>query len=257
MRKQLVLGNWKMNGATAFNSRLLGTITEAMGAGPEHCEVGVCVPFIYIPQVRSALTGSRVRWGVQDISAHAEGAYSGEISSRMASEFDVSYALVGHSERRTYHRESSEVVGMKALRCLEAGIVPVVCIGETLSERELGETNSIVERQLTAVLNKLTVEQAVRIVVAYEPVWAIGTGRSASSAQAQQVHSLLRQILAARSSELLEISILYGGSVKATTAGDLFDQPDVDGGLIGGASLDSDEFLSIVASVPRRPVRTH
>jgi triosephosphate isomerase len=257
MRKQLILGNWKMNGTTAFNARLLDGLTQAIDSGEDFCEVGVCVPFIYVPQIRSVLAGSSVRWGVQDISAHAEGAYTGEISSRMASEFKVSYALVGHSERRTYHREASETVGIKALRCLETGITPVVCVGETLTEREVGETNTIVEGQLTAVLRCLTAEQAARIIIAYEPVWAIGTGRSASAAQAQEVHSFLRQVLDTWSSALSDVSILYGGSVKASTAGELFRQPDIDGGLVGGASLDESEFLKIIESVPQRFAKTH
>ncbi|CAD6563064.1 triose-phosphate isomerase [Paraburkholderia sabiae] len=257
MRKQIVLGNWKMNGTLAFNDRLLNELTGGVSASGEHCEVAVCVPFLYVPQVRNALAGSTVRWGVQDISAHAEGAYTGEISSRMASEFNAAYALVGHSERRTYHRETSEAVGTKALRCIETGITPVVCVGETLTERELGETNSIVERQLSAVLNSLTEEQASRIVVAYEPVWAIGTGRSASADQAQEVHSFLRQVLDTSSSTLSEVSILYGGSVKASTARELFNQPDIDGVLVGGASLDATEFVKIVASVPQRLTNMH
>ncbi|SKD04635.1 triosephosphate isomerase [Burkholderia sp. CF099] len=252
MRKQLVLGNWKMNGTAAFNARLLEGLSPDMPAGDAACDVCVCVPFLYIPQVGRLLTGTSVRWGIQDVSAYVEGAYTGEISARMASEFGVSYALVGHSERRIYHRESNETVGAKAQRCLEVGIIPVVCVGETLAERERGDTNQVVERQLSAVLDCLGEEQSSRIVIAYEPVWAIGTGRSASARQAQETHAFLRQVLDTASSGLTDVPILYGGSVKASSASDLFSQPDVDGGLVGGASLDATEFARIVGAVPRK-----
>ncbi|PRY04528.1 triose-phosphate isomerase [Paraburkholderia sp. BL25I1N1] len=252
MRKQLVLGNWKMNGALAFNARLIEDLMQGIADGDSGCEVGVCVPFIYVAQVGEALGGSTVRLGVQDISAHTEGAYTGEISAKMASEFGVSFALVGHSERRIYHHESAEIVGVKALRCLEAGITPVVCVGETLDEREMNETNHVVERQLTAVLDCLGVEDATRIVIAYEPVWAIGTGRSASAGQAQETHAFLRQVLDTRSSSLSDVPVLYGGSVKSSSAADLLRQSDVDGGLVGGASLHAGELAAIVAAMPRR-----
>jgi triosephosphate isomerase (TIM) len=255
MRKQLVLGNWKMNGAAAFNARLLEGLSANISARSSACDVGVCVPFLYVPQVRELLTGTSVRWGIQDVSAYVEGAYTGEVSARMASEFGVSYALVGHSERRTYHRESIETVGAKAQRCLEVGITPVVCVGETLTERELGDTNRVVERQLSAVLDCLGEALSSRIMIAYEPVWAIGTGRSASALQAQEAHAFLRQVLDAASRALTDVPVLYGGSVKAASAVELFNQPDVDGGLIGGASLDLKEFVQIIASSPQRQAR--
>jgi triosephosphate isomerase (TIM) len=252
MRKQLVLGNWKMNGTVAANAQLLDKLKASSSHQQVRCDVGICVPFVYVSQVQKLLAGSRIRWGVQDVSVHAQGAYTGEISAQMASEFDVSYALVGHSERRMYHRESVETVGEKAARCIEAGITPVVCVGETLSERESGQTQNIVGQQLTAAIEPLGVERAAKVVIAYEPVWAIGTGRSASAAQAQEVHSFVRQLLGSWSSSLSDRPIVYGGSVKSSTARELFEQPDVDGGLVGGASLDAGEFFEIVAAVPQR-----
>ncbi|RAR47913.1 triosephosphate isomerase [Paraburkholderia unamae] len=246
MPKKLVLGNWKMHGGIQANGDRLKRLVAGFTTREAHCDVGVCVPHLYLAQAQEMLKATSVRWGVQDISTHEEGAYTGEVSARMASEFGVAYALAGHSERRTYHGETDEMVAAKVARCLDVGIVPVLCVGETLDERERGETRQVVERQLTAILKMRPTDDARRFVVAYEPVWAIGTGRSASAKQAQDVHAFLRQVLDSWSSSLSSVAILYGGSVKASNADELFAMPDIDGGLIGGASLDANEFLGII-----------
>jgi len=205
----------------------------------------VCVPCPYLAQAQTLLESGRVAWGVQDISAHTQGAFTGEVAAEMAAEFGASYAIVGHSERRAYHRESPEIVAVKTQRALEAGLTPIVCVGETLEEREGGKTEQIVGEQLDAVLVKLSVEEAARLVVAYEPVWAIGTGKSATAQQAQDVHAFLRARLVAKGGDAADVPLLYGGSVKPENAEDLFSQPDIDGGLIGGASLKDKDFLAI------------
>ena len=205
----------------------------------------MCVPCPYLAQAQTLLESGRVAWGVQDISAHTQGAFTGEVAAEMAAEFGASYAIVGHSERRAYHRESPEVVGVKTQRALEAGLTPIVCVGETLEEREGGRTEQIVGEQLDAVLVNLSVEEATRLVVAYEPVWAIGTGKSATAQQAQDVHAFLRARLVAKGGEAADVPLLYGGSVKPENAEELFSQPDIDGGLIGGASLKDKDFLAI------------
>jgi triosephosphate isomerase len=192
------------------------------------------------------LTGSSIAWGAQDVSAEARGAFTGEVAASMLGEFGCAYALAGHSERRTYHGETDAVVATKALRALEFGIVPVVCVGETLAEREAGQTEAVVGRQLAAVLEALSVEQLGRIVLAYEPVWAIGTGKTASSEQAQAVHAFLRAEVAKRDAGVAQrMQMLYGGSVKPDNAAELFSMADIDGGLIGGASLKAEDFLAI------------
>ena len=257
MRTKLVLGNWKMNGGLATNADRLNKLVDGLKKHNHLCNIGVCVPHLYVSQTQQLLDGSVVRWGLQDVSAHAEGAYTGETSALMASEFGATYALVGHSERRTYHLESDDTVAVKAVRCLEVGMTPVVCIGETLEVRERGETKRVVEQQLTAVLKRLPVNQAQGMVIAYEPVWAIGTGRSATVEQAQEVHGFLREVLEGWSPSLSAVSILYGGSVKASNAKELFCARDIDGGLIGGASLDASEFLAIVEAVSPAAAQTH
>ena len=244
MRKKLVLGNWKMNGGSASNARLLEAITLEVPTG-NSATLGICVPFLYVSQAQNVLKGSTVRWGIQDVSAQSEGAFTGEISARMARDFDVSFSLVGHSERRTYHAETDHVIAEKVVRCAESNITPVICVGESLKEREDGEANTVIERQLSVALQKISDDQAANVVIAYEPVWAIGTGRSASPEQVQETHAFLRRVLEARSSSLSQVSILYGGSVKVETAADLFRQPDVDGGLVGNASLDASQLLNI------------
>jgi len=224
---------------------LLQAVSHGAEDLPDDVRVGVCVPCPYLAQAQTLLESGRVAWGVQDISAHTQGAFTGEVAAEMAAEFGASYAIVGHSERRAYHRESAEIVAVKTQRALEAGLTPIVCVGETLEEREGGKTEQIVGEQLDAVLAKLSVEEAARLVVAYEPVWAIGTGKSATAQQAQDVHAFLRARLVAKGGDAADVPLLYGGSVKPENAEDLFSQPDIDGGLIGGASLKDKDFLAI------------
>jgi triosephosphate isomerase (TIM) len=242
-RIKRVIGNWKMHGRLDGNQALLDSVAQGAAALPDGVVVGVCVPFPYLAQAGALLKGGRVAVGAQDVSAHEQGAYTGEVAAGMVAEFGAAYAIVGHSERRAYHDESDATVAAKTQRALTAGLTPIVCVGETLEQREAGVTEQVVGTQLDAVLSTLSAEEAARIVVAYEPVWAIGTGKSATAEQAQQVHAFLRGRLAAKG--VAHVSLLYGGSVKADNAAELFGQPDIDGGLIGGASLKSDDFLAI------------
>ena len=232
-----------MYGRLADNTLLLEAVVQGAAELPENVQVGVCVPFPYLAQAQSLLAGSRVAWGAQDVSAHTQGAYTGEVAAPMVVDFGASLAIVGHSERRTYHGESAELVAVKTQRALEAGLTPIVCVGETLEQREAGETSQVVGTQLDAVLAKLSPQEATRMVVAYEPIWAIGTGKSATSQQAQDVHAFLRGCLVAKGAA--DVPLLYGGSVKPENAEELFRQPDIDGGLIGGASLKYKDFLAI------------
>ncbi|TKC80043.1 triose-phosphate isomerase [Trinickia terrae] len=244
-RAKRVIGNWKMHGRLAENEALLRSVVKDAASLSGGVHVGVCVPSPYLAQVQALLGGTRVGYGVQDISAHTHGAYTGEVAAEMAIDFGATLAIVGHSERRAYHRESAELVATKTRRALQAGLTPIVCIGETLEEREAGATEAVVGAQLDAVLALLSADEAARIVVAYEPVWAIGTGLSATSAQAQAVHAFLRARLAAKGAAVGDVPLLYGGSVKPENAEELFRQKDIDGGLIGGASLKSKDFLAI------------
>ncbi len=246
MRRTLIAGNWKMNGSLAANATLL----EGIRAGaPVTCDLAVCVPAPYLAQAQSALSGSAVRWGAQDVSEHESGAYTGEVSAPMLKDFSCTYVIVGHSERRSYHAESDELVARKSVRALAAGLVPVVCVGETLQEREAGRTDAVVVSQLAPVIAAVGAQLA-EIVVAYEPVWAIGTGKTATPDMAQQVHELIRATLAkANADAAKKIQILYGGSMKPDNAKDLLAMPDIDGGLIGGASLKATDFLAIAAAV--------
>ncbi len=247
-RVKWVIGNWKMHGRLAENAALLQALAEGAAAIADTVRIGVCVPAPYLAQAQAVLSGKPVAWGVQDISPYTHGAYTGEVAAEMVCEFGATLAIVGHSERRAYHTESSELVAAKARRALEAGLTPIVCVGETLEEREAGTTEAVVGAQLDAVLNLLSVGEAARMVVAYEPVWAIGTGRSATAEQAQEVHAFLRARLAQKDASLACVPLLYGGSVKADNALALFGQRDIDGGLIGGASLKSQDFLAICAA---------
>ena len=242
MRRKLVVGNWKMNGSLAANAPLL----DALCAAPADPAGGmvVCAPFPYLAQVRDRLAGSSIAWGAQDCSAHESGAFTGEVSATMLAEFGCRYVIVGHSERRTLHGEGDQLVADKAKVALAHGLTPIVCVGETLAQREAGETASVVKRQLSAAIHTLG-HCISQVVVAYEPVWAIGTGRTASPAQAQEVHALLRQQLHAATAKSDAMQILYGGSVKADNAATLFAEADIDGGLIGGASLVGADFLAI------------
>jgi triosephosphate isomerase len=245
MRRKIVAGNWKMHGSLSENQALLSGVAKGAAALGD-VDAVVCVPFPYLPQTRELLAGSRVHWGAQDASEHAKGAYTGEVSAAMLAEFACRYAIVGHSERRSYHHEDDALVSRKALAVLGAGITPIVCVGETLEERESGRTEAVVGRQIDAVADALGMERLGRCVVAYEPVWAIGTGRTATPAQAQEVHGFLRGRLAGRDAGVAAgLRLLYGGSVKGSNAAELFGQTDVDGGLVGGASLNADEFLAI------------
>lgn len=248
MRRTLVVGNWKMNGSLAGNAALLADISASLKQSPaQNCDVAVCVPAPYLAQVQGLLTGSFVGWGAQDMSMHAAGAYTGEVSASMLQEFGSQYVIVGHSERRAYHAESDEAVAKKAQAALEAGLIPLVCVGETLAEREAGQTEAVVGRQLDAVLAVLGEEDVLRMVVAYEPVWAIGTGKTATPQMAQDVHAFLRNKLSAVSADAAaSVQILYGGSMKPDNAKELLAMPDIDGGLIGGAALKAGDFLAIV-----------
>ncbi|WIT11194.1 triose-phosphate isomerase [Paucibacter sediminis] len=241
MRKKLVVGNWKMHGSRAANALLLTGLKEA---GPWNADVAVCVPFPYITETALALTGQAVAFGAQDCSAHEQGAYTGEVSSAMLADIGCRYVIVGHSERRAYHHESDQLVADKAKAALAHGVTPIVCVGETLAEREAGQTEAVVKRQLAAVIHTLT-HCIGEIVLAYEPVWAIGTGLTASPEQAQAVHAVLRKQLAAATQKADAMRILYGGSVKPDNAVQLFAQPDIDGGLIGGSALKAADFSAI------------
>ena len=244
--KKLIAGNWKMNGGLAANEALLRALLDGVGAPA--CDVAVAVPAPYLAQVQ-ALLGSAgpIALAAQDVSCHEAGAYTGEVSATMLREFGARYTLVGHSERRQYHGESDTVVATKAHRALAAGITPIVCVGEALAEREAGQTEAVVKRQLAAVIH-LNGHCITEIVVAYEPVWAIGTGKTASAEQAQEVHAALRAQLRAATDKAGSIRLLYGGSMNAANAAALLAQPDIDGGLIGGASLKAPDFLQIVAA---------
>lgn len=243
MRATLIAGNWKMNGSLASNAGLLDGVRA--GVASAKAQLAVCVPAPYLAQAQAALAGSAVAWGAQDVSAHESGAYTGEISAAMLLDFACQYVIVGHSERRSYHGESSELVAHKAVRALASGLTPIVCVGETLAEREQGQTEAVVIRQLAPVLDAVGASLA-KIVIAYEPVWAIGTGKTATPEMAQQVHELIRKTLAQRDADAAQaVQILYGGSMKPDNAKDLLAMPDIDGGLIGGASLKAADFLAI------------
>jgi len=247
MRRKLVAGNWKMNGSLAANAALLAEIKA--GLGQSDCDVAVCVPAPYLAQCQSALVGTELALGAQDVSAHVSGAYTGEVAASMLLDFDCRYVIVGHSERRAYHAETSQLVAQKALSALQAGLTPIVCVGETLAQREAGQTEVVVGEQLDAVLALLDVSALEKIVIAYEPVWAIGTGKTATPQMAQDVHAALRGRLVIKGGESAAVvKILYGGSMKPDNAVELLAMPDIDGGLIGGAALKAVDFLSIVAA---------
>lgn len=250
MSKTLIVGNWKMNGSLADNAALLQAWVQA-GAGQGAADVAVCVPSPYLGQVQAALAGHGIDWGGQDCSAHEAGAYTGEVSAAMLRDLGCRYVIVGHSERRQYHHESDDLVAQKAQRALAAGITPIVCVGETLADHQAGRTEFVVKRQLSAVIHAVG-HCSSELVVAYEPVWAIGTGHTATPEQAQAVHAVLRAQLRAATAHADRNRILYGGSMTAANAAELLAQPDIDGGLIGGASLKADDFLAIVAASPAR-----
>lgn len=245
MKKKLIAGNWKMNGSVASNAALIeALLTQSSGW---NCQVAVCVPSVYLAQIQGMTRDSGIALGAQDVSAQESGAFTGEISAVMLKDFGVRYAIVGHSERRQYHGETDSLVATKAQRALAAGITPIVCVGETLAEREAGRTEEVVKRQLAAVIHA-NGHCISEIVVAYEPVWAIGTGKTATPEMAQQVHAVLRAQLCAATEHASRVHILYGGSMNAANASQLLSQPDIDGGLIGGASLKAPDFLTIIAA---------
>ena len=234
-----------MNGSLAANDALIKSLLA--GLNNPGCAIAVCVPAIYLAQVQALVAKSPIDVGAQDVSQHESGAFTGEISAAMLKEAGIRYAIVGHSERRQYHLESDAVVALKAQRALACGVTPIVCVGETLAEREAGKTEEVVKRQLAAVIH--TNGHCIsEIVVAYEPVWAIGTGKTASPEQAQAVHAVLRAQLAAATPHAERVHILYGGSMNAANAAQLLSQADIDGGLVGGASLKAPDFLSIIAA---------
>ena len=244
MRSKLVAGNWKMYGDLDSNERLLSAVSS--GLRPSAVELAVCAPFPYLAQVQAALSGGPIAWGAQNLSEHAEGAYTGEVSGAMLCEFSCRYVIVGHSERRSLYGETDSVVAAKFVAAQSVGLVPILCVGERLEEREAGNTEAVVKRQLRCVIDRIGVAALRDAVLAYEPVWAIGTGKTATPDQAQAVHALLRsEIAKADGNVARELRMLYGGSVKPATAAELFAMPDIDGGLIGGASLVAGDFLAI------------
>ena len=251
MRSKLVVGNWKMHGSLVGNCELLKGLLAGI-AQVGRVEVAVCVPFPYLAQVRSMLAATPVRWGAQNLCEHASGAHTGEVSASMLNDFACRYVIVGHSERRALYGETDAVVAAKFVMARAAGLVPILCVGETLAQRDAGETLQVVRSQLDAVMAVAGVSALRDAVLAYEPVWAIGTGRTATPVQAQEVHAAIRAQVAENDAEVAaRLAILYGGSVKAQTATDLFAQQDVDGGLVGGASLMVDEFLAICQAANR------
>jgi triosephosphate isomerase len=247
--KKLIAGNWKMNGSLAANEALLREIAAGMPAQPA-CAIAVCVPAPYLAQVQALILNvPGVALGAQDVSSQASGAFTGEVSASMLRELGCGYVIVGHSERRQYHGETDVLVADKARAALAAGVTPIVCVGETLAEREAGQTEQVVKRQLAAVIH--TNGHCIsEIVVAYEPVWAIGTGKTATPEEAQAVHAVLRGQLKAATDQAARVKILYGGSMNAANAASLLVQADIDGGLIGGASLKAPDFLKIIAAAP-------
>ena len=245
MRRKLVAGNWKMNGSIAANAALLTQIQSEFQS--DECDVAVCVPFPYLAQCQALLSNSSVCLGAQDVSIYECGAYTGEVCAAMLLEFGCHYVIVGHSERRAYFAETDEQVAQKTAVAIEKGLIPIVCVGETLAQREAGQTEQVVLSQIDAVLAKVALGDLTKIVVAYEPVWAIGTGKTATPEMAQDVHAILRKRLQEKDKAAAEqVKILYGGSMKPDNAQALLAMADIDGGLIGGASLKAQDFLAIV-----------
>ena len=243
MRK-LIVGNWKMNGSLAMNTELLGGVRS--GLSGISCDLAVCVPFPYLAQCQALLEETVVVLGAQDVSSHAVGAYTGQVSTRMLLDFGCRYAIVGHSERREFCGETDEVVADKVQRALAGGLTPILCVGETLEEKEDGRTQEIVGNQINAVLKVLEDREVSGIVVAYEPIWAIGTGKTPTPEMAEEVHAMIRNLLVSRNAEAgSRVRILYGGSMKPSNAAGFLEMPDIDGGLIGGAALKAQDFLAI------------
>jgi len=245
MRRPLVAGNWKMNGSRAESAALVGALRQGVSAA-SRVEVAVCPPFILIPLAAEKLAGSAVTWGGQNLSVHKAGPYTGEISGPMLKDYGCTYVIVGHSERRSLYGESDALVAEKYGAAQAAGLIPILCVGETLQEREANQTEAVVARQLDAIMAQHGIGSLRNAVIAYEPVWAIGTGKTATPEQAQDVHRFIRAKLAAADKAVADgVRILYGGSMKGSNAKELLAQADIDGGLIGGASLQAEEFLTI------------
>jgi triosephosphate isomerase len=248
MRRPLIAGNWKMHGSRAENAELIEALLLGL-PGQTPVEIAVCPPFVYLWETARLLKSSSIALGAQSVCAEALGAFTGEVSAGMLKDVGCKYVIVGHSERRAIYKEDDALVARKFLAAQSQGLIPVLCVGETLEERERGQTMQVVSRQLTAVLDLAGAAALRAAVIAYEPVWAIGTGKNATPAQAQEVHAYIRTAIAERDAKIAaDVRILYGGSVKAANAHELFAMPDVDGGLVGGASLKADEFLKICAS---------
>lgn len=245
MRRPLIAGNWKMNGSKEGNTALLDGILAGIGEVTA-ADMAVCPPFVYIADAQAALEGSPVAWGAQNLSSETSGAFTGEVAGPMLKDFGCTYAIVGHSERRSLYGEDDAVVAKKFGAALEHGLVPILCVGETLEERENGTTEQVIATQVDAVIDAHGIAALAKGVIAYEPVWAIGTGKTASPQQAQDVHAFIRQRIAGHDADVADkLRILYGGSMKPDNAAELLAQADVDGGLIGGASLKADDFLAI------------
>ncbi|MCU9999447.1 triose-phosphate isomerase [[Pasteurella] aerogenes] len=245
-RRPLVMGNWKLNGSKTFTKELIAGLKAEL-AGVDGCDVAIAPPVMYLAEAEAALAGSQIALGSQNVDVNVQGAFTGDISTAMLKDFGAKYIIIGHSERRTYHKESDEFVAKKFGALKEAGLVPVLCIGESEAENEAGKTQEVCARQIDAVINALGVEAFNGAVIAYEPIWAIGTGKSATPAQAQAVHAFIRGHIAAKSQAVADqVIIQYGGSVNDANAAELFTQPDIDGALVGGASLKAPAFAVIV-----------
>lgn len=249
MRRKLVAGNWKMHGNLVENEQLLNAIIISLDE-LHNAQFAVCVPFPYLSSVQSALKPTNIVWGAQNVSQYEKGAYTGEVSASMLNDFGCTFVIVGHSERRSLFGEDNHTVAQKYVTAQRAGLMPILCVGETLEQREAGTTEQIIKEQLAAVINVAGVESFSKAVIAYEPVWAIGTGKTASPQQAQDVHAFIRSGIEAQNIDIAkELTILYGGSVKANNASELFAMPDIDGGLIGGASLIAADFIAICCAL--------
>ncbi len=247
MRQSLIMGNWKMNGSRAEAQKLAQEIVAGLDAGDQG--IAVCVPYVYLSDVRGIIEDTPVALGAQNVADQEKGAYTGEVSAAMLKDCGCTYALVGHSERRSYYGDTDQTVAARFCQAQKEGIIPVLCIGETLEEREQDKTFAVIDTQLGTVIDVAGIDALANAVIAYEPVWAIGTGKTASDDQAQEVHQYIRQQIAEKSQAGADnIQILYGGSMKPANAKGLLAMPDIDGGLIGGASLDADSFLSIYHS---------
>ena len=248
MRRSLVVGNWKMNGTLASAELLTKGIIA--GLGGNNADIAVCVPYVHLPRVSEIVKNTTLAVGAQNVADKPSGAFTGEISAAMLTEFNCKYALVGHSERRSYYGDTDESVAARFCQAQEQNITPVLCVGETLEQREQDQTFAVIDAQLDAVINLAGIAAFGAAVIAYEPVWAIGTGKTATDEQAQEVHQYIRQYIAAKDQAIADkIQILYGGSAKPDNAKGLFAMPDIDGGLIGGASLDAESFLKIYHSI--------